>query len=168
MLAPAMTAVLYAFPASHPCATAERALQLKRVPYRRVDLIPIAHRLVQRVRFGAGYVPGVMFDDGARVAGSRAIVRALEQRVAAPALLPAGAEARARVERAEEWGEQVLQALVRRILWAALRRAPGAMESYTEGADLPSRRLWRGCSRRTSPACRSGSTARATGRCGRT
>jgi glutathione S-transferase len=137
MLAPAMTAVLYAIPASHPCATAERALQLKGIGYRRVEMIPIVHRLPQRIRFGTGTVPGVTFDDGARVVGSRAILRALEQRVAEPSLLPAARDARARVERAEEWGEQVLQPLVRRILWAGLRRAPGAIQSYTEGATLP-------------------------------
>ena len=132
-----MTAVLYAIPASHPCAAVERALQLKRIEYRRVELIPVAHRLPQHARFGTVSVPGVEFADGARVAGSRPIVRALEQRVPEPALLPADARARARVERAEEWGDQVLQALVRRILWAALRRMPGAIRSYTEGAKLP-------------------------------
>jgi glutathione S-transferase len=137
MLAPAMTAVLYAIPASHPCAAVERALQLKRVSYRRVERIPVVHRPVQHLRFGAGAVPAVTFEDGARVTGSRAIVRALEQRVAEPALLPAGAEARARVERAEEWGDQVLQRVVRRILWAALLRAPGAMLTYAEGAEQP-------------------------------
>jgi glutathione S-transferase len=132
-----MTAVLYAIPASHPCAAVEKALQLKRVPYRRCELIPVAHRLPQRLRFGAGSVPALEFPDGARVSGSRAIVRALEQRAPAPPLLPADGDARARVERAEEWGDQVLQAVVRRISWAALRRAPAALESYTEGAQLP-------------------------------
>jgi glutathione S-transferase len=132
-----MTAVLYALPASHPCAVVERAMQLKRIPYRRVELIPVAHKLPQRARFGAGTVPGVAFEDGARAIGSRPILRALEQRVAEPALLPAGDDLRARVERAEEWGDQVLQALVRRVVWAALRRAPGAIDGYAEGAKLP-------------------------------
>jgi glutathione S-transferase len=132
-----MTAVLYAIPASHPCATVERALQLKGVPYRRVELIPGVHVPLQQARFGARSVPGVTFDDGARVVGSRPIVRALEERVAEPPLLPAERELRARVERAEEWGDQVLQPLVRRVVWAALRREPSAIESYTEGARLP-------------------------------
>jgi len=132
-----MTAVLYAIPASHPCAAVERALQLKGVPYRRVDMIPVVHRLPQRLRFGAVSVPGVAFDDGERALGSRRIVRALEQRVADPPLLPADKELRARVERAEEWGEQVLQPLVRRVIWAALRRAPRAMRSYSDGVRLP-------------------------------
>ncbi len=131
-----MTAVLYAIPASHPCAAVERALQLKRVPYRRVELVPVAHQLPLRLRFGAGTVPGLEFDDGARVSGSRAILRALEVRAPEPALLPTHDD-EARVERAEEWGDQVLQPLVRRILWATLRRAPGALDSYLAGARLP-------------------------------
>lgn len=137
MLALAMTAVLYAIPSSHPCAATERALQLKRIAYRRVEMIPIVHRLAQRARFGTATVPGIAFDDGARVVGSRAIVRELEQRVAEPALLPADDELRAHVERAEEWGDQVLQPLVKRVMWAAVVRAPGVIQSYTEGAKLP-------------------------------
>jgi glutathione S-transferase len=132
-----MTAVLYAIPASHPCAAVERALQLKGMPYRRVELIPVLHRPLQRLRFGAGSVPGIEFGDGERVSGSRAIVRALEARVAEPPLLPADEEQRARVARAEEWGDQVLQPLARRVVWAAVRRRPGTIMRYTEGAQLP-------------------------------
>jgi glutathione S-transferase len=132
-----MTAVLYAIPASHPCAAVERALQLKDVPYRRVELIPVLHRPVQRLRFKSGLVPGLEFADGERLSGSRTILRALEARVAEPALVPAGDAARAAVERAEEWGDQVLQPLVRRVTWAAVRRDPGTMMRYSEGAQLP-------------------------------
>jgi glutathione S-transferase len=130
-------ATLYAIPASHPCAAVERALQLKAIGYRRVELIPVAHRLVQRLRFGTATVPVLVLPDGAQVAGSRPIVRALEERVPAPPLLPAGREERARVERAEEWGDEVLQPLARRLIWASLRRDPGALMSYAEGARLP-------------------------------
>jgi glutathione S-transferase len=132
-----MSAVLYAIPASHPCAAVERALQLKGMPYRRVELIPVAHKLPQRLRFGAPRVPGIVFDDGERMSGSRPILRELDRRVPEPALLPAAGEARTNVGRAEEWGDQVLQPLARRIVWAALRRKPGALMSYCEGAELP-------------------------------
>ena len=132
-----MAAVLYAFPASHPSAAVERALQLKGMPYRRVELIPVAHKLPQRLRFGTSSVPGVAFDDGKRVSGSRAILRELEQRMPEPALLPSDRDARARVERAEEWGDQVLQPVARRVVWAGLRRATGAVMSYSAGAKLP-------------------------------
>jgi glutathione S-transferase len=132
-----VTAVLYASPASHPCAVAERALQIKGVDYRRVDEIPVLHRLLQRARFGIWTVPGVVFDDGSRVGGSRAIVRALDERVPEPPLLPAEREARADVERAEEWGDQVLQPLARRVALTALSRAPRAVAGYLEDAHLP-------------------------------
>jgi glutathione S-transferase len=132
-----MPAVLYAIPASHPCAVVERALQLKGLDYRRVELVPVAHKLAQRARFGASTVPGVVFEDGEREIGSRRIVRALERRVASPPLLPCDDERRARVERAEEWGDQVLQPLARRVVWAAVSRSPRATASYLEGAKLP-------------------------------
>jgi glutathione S-transferase len=132
-----MTAVLYAIPASHPCAAVERALQLKGIAYRRVEMIPVAHRAAQLARFGTRTVPGLELEDGTRVAGSRPILRELEARVPAPALLPADERERARVELAEEWGDEVLQPLARRLVWAGLRRKPGAVTSYGEGAELP-------------------------------
>ena len=132
-----MTAKLYAIPASHPCAAIELALRLKRVPYERVDLLPVVAKLQQHRRFGDGTVPGVVFDDGERVLGSRAIVRALEQRAPVPPLLPLNGRARRRVEEAERWGDEVLQPLARRLVWAALRRRPALMMAYSEDADLP-------------------------------
>ena len=130
-----MAATLYAVPASHPCACVERALQLKGVAYRRFDWLPVAHKPIQLAMFGGGTVPGLVLD-GRRVLGSRAAVRALEEVAPAPALLPDGEKERKPIELAEEWGDEVLQPLVRRVLWAALRRAPGAMPSYGEGSGL--------------------------------
>jgi glutathione S-transferase len=132
-----MTAVLYAIPASHPCAAVEKALQLKEIPYRRVEMIPVLSRVPQRLRFGARSVPAIVFPDGQRLSGSRTIMRALDERRPQPPLLPPDGGARASVERAEEWGDQVLQPLARRVIWAALRRSPGATASYSEGARLP-------------------------------
>jgi glutathione S-transferase len=132
-----VTVVLYATPASHPCAAAERALQVKGLDYRRVDQIPVLHWPLQRSRFGIRTVPGVVFADGTPVGGSRAIMRALDERAPEPRLLPADAEERARVERAEEWGDQVLQPIARRVALTAVSRAPRAAASYVEGAHLP-------------------------------
>jgi glutathione S-transferase len=132
-----MTAVLYAVPGSHPCAVVAKALELKGIPYRRVDMIPVLHRVPARLRFGAGSVPALALGDGTTVTGSRAILRALEERVAQPALLPADKDLRTRVERAEQWGDQVLQPLARRVTWAALARAPKAIPTYTGEAKLP-------------------------------
>ena len=132
-----MTATLYAVPASHPCAAIELALQLKGVPYERVDLLPVTAKLQQRRRFGGPTVPGVVFADGEHVLGSRAIVRELEHRAPEPPLLPLNGRARREVEDAERWGDEVLQPLGRRLTWASLRRRPALVMSYSEGADLP-------------------------------
>ena len=133
-----MTAVLFALPASHPCAAVERALQLKDVPYRRKDSIPVLHRLEQYARFHVATVPTITFDDGSKLTGSTAIMRALDVRVPEPLLFPTDEEHRIGVKRAEEWGDQVLQPLVRRILWASLRRASSdVMMSYAADSKLP-------------------------------
>jgi glutathione S-transferase len=132
-----LTATLYAIPASHPCAAIELALRLKEMPYERVDLLPVIAKALQLRRFGGGTVPGVVFDDGERVLGSRAILRALEHRAPDPPLLPLDGRARRSVEDAERWGDEVLQPLARRVVWAALRRRPALMMDYSDGADLP-------------------------------
>jgi glutathione S-transferase len=132
-----MAAILYVVPASHPCAAIERALQAKGIDYRRVDLVPVFHKLHQLARFrGGSTVPGIVFDDGTKLLGSRAILRELERRVPEPALLPEDPEARKRVEQVEAWGDEMLQGLVRRVLWTALRRNTGALKSYSEGSKL--------------------------------
>ena len=130
-------ATLYALPASHPSAAVEVALRLKGVDYRRVDMIPVASKLQQWQRFRGTTVPGIEFDDGEKVLGSREILRALEHRAPEPRLLPADARVRRGVEEAERWGDEVLQPLARRLAWAALVRDPSSMMSFAEGADLP-------------------------------
>lgn len=122
---------LYVMPGSHPCATVEAALGLKRLEYRRRDLMPIVSKLVGRVRFGATTVPGLVVGDGPRgseaIGGSRAILRWLDDAVPEPALLPADPDARARLLEIEAWGDDVLQSAVRRIINRALARRPSAM-----------------------------------------
>lgn len=130
-----MAATLYAVPASHPCACVERALQLKAIDYRRIDMPPVAHKLVQKALFGGSTVPGLVLD-GRRILGSLHIIRALEERVPEPPLLPADPKERKSVQLAEGWGDEVLQPLVRRVIWSALRRAPAAIPPYSEGSKL--------------------------------
>ena len=132
-----MPATLYALPASHPCAAIEVALRLKEVPYERVDMLPIVAKLQQRRRFGGPTVPAVAFEDGERVLGSREIVRSLEHRAPDPPLLPEDGRERRAVEQAERWGDEVLQPIVRRVVWAALVRRPAAMMDYSARARLP-------------------------------
>jgi glutathione S-transferase len=110
---------LYVVHGSHPCAAVERALELKGLAFRRIELPPPLHAPIQRVRFGARTVPAMRLDDGE------------------PALWPADPERRALVERAEEWGNEVYQPIARRLLWGAIRRCPQALVSYSEGSRIP-------------------------------
>jgi glutathione S-transferase len=128
---------LYVVPASHPCAAVELALKRKGLAYRRVDLPPVLHAVHQRLAFGRRTVPALKLGTGERVVGSRAIMRVLDGLEPEPPLLPADAAQRARVEAAEAWGDEVLQGLVRRLVYAGFRRSPDAMLSYGEDADLP-------------------------------
>lgn len=132
-----MFAKLYVVQGSHPCATAERALALKGLSYQRVELVELAHMPLQRLRFGAPTVPGMVFEDGEKVLGSRAIVHRLDERVANPPLFPSDPHERARVEELERWGDEKLQSLARRICWATFRHNGRPMPSYVEGSKWP-------------------------------
>ncbi len=131
-----MSATLYALPGSHPCAAVETALQMKSIPYRRVDMLPLAQLAAGPVLYRGITVPGMRLD-GSKIVGSRAIMRRLDQIQPEPPLLPAQDAARARVLEAERWGDEVLQSAVRRLLDAGFVRAPRAMEGYAADAHLP-------------------------------
>ena len=132
-----MALKLFVVHGSHPCATVQRALELKGIEHDVVELPPPLHAPVQRVLFGARTVPAVRFDDGEKLSGSRAILARLDELAPEPALLPSDPEARAAVLRAEEWGDEVLQPIARRLLWPAIKRNPGALASYSEHSKLP-------------------------------
>lgn len=122
-----MPARLYVVPASHPSAAAAKALEIKGIPFETVNLVPVFHKAHQKVRFGgAGTVPGLVLEDGRKVLGSRAIVRELDVMRPEPRL---GSDD-VRVNEAEEWGDEVLQPLVRRVIWQALSRDPAAQLAY--------------------------------------
>lgn len=128
-----MPARLYMVPASHPSYAAMKALEIKGIPFEPVFLVPLFHKAHQKARFGGrGTVPGVIFEDGRRVMGSRAIVRAVEGMRPDPPLLRDDH----RVTEAEAWGDEVLQPLVRRVLWTALANDSKAQLSYAEGVRL--------------------------------
>ena len=118
---------------SHPCATVARALELKGVPYRTLELPPPLHAAVQRARFGARTVPGLRLD-GEKVQGSRAILRRLDELHPDAPLYPSDSEARGRVEEAERWGDEVLQSVARRLSWQVISRRPAVMASYARGS----------------------------------
>jgi glutathione S-transferase len=89
------------------------------------------------VLFGARTVPAVRFDDGEKVSGSRAILARLDELAPDPPLLPSDPEVRAEVLRAEEWGEEVLQPIARRLLWPALTAVPRRWPATRRGRGCP-------------------------------
>ena len=132
-----MAATLYAVPASHPCAAIEKALQLKGIEYRRVDIPPVAHKAVLYALFGRATVPGLVLD-GEKVIGSREIVRTLDERVPEPPLLPADEKERKSVESRRGVGRRGPAAAraARRSGWRC-GASPAALPSYGEGSRLP-------------------------------
>jgi glutathione S-transferase len=132
-----MEARLYVVHGSHPCATVAKALEIKGVPFKTVELPPPMHAAIQRIRFGARTVPGLRLDDGEKVSGSRPILRRLEELRPEPPLYPADPDARAKAEEAERWGEQVFQPIPRRLIWLAVKRNPAVLVSYSEHSKLP-------------------------------
>lgn len=127
---------LYVVHGSHPCATVERAMQLKQLPYSIVEFPPPMHMAAMKLMFGERTVPAVKID-GEKLCGSRAIMHRLEELAPEPRLYPEDAAERARVEELETWGDEVLQSLARRILWPTFKAAPEIMATYSDGSKLP-------------------------------
>jgi glutathione S-transferase len=128
---------LYVLPGSHPCAAVEAAFRMKGIDFERVDLLPLSQMLAGPLLYGGRTVPGLRLR-GERLVGSRAILRRLDQLVPEPALLPPPQEAaHGQVLEAERWGDEVLQSVPRRLIYAAFLRNPAAMESYAADARLP-------------------------------
>jgi glutathione S-transferase len=118
---------LHVLPPSHPCMTAIKALELKRLEFERVDLAPGAHIEEMTRIYGARTVPGMLVD-GEPVHGSRAILARLEELVPDPPLYPADkADA---VREAERWGDEELQDLGRRMPWGSLHFRPEALGTF--------------------------------------
>ena len=128
---------LYVVHSSHPSETVKKALALKGIPYKTVELLIPTHVPLQLLRFRRRTVPALKLDGGEKIVGSRPILRRLDELVADPPLLPADDGARDAVLEAERWGDELLQPLTRRIAWAALKRRPTAIPSYQEASQLP-------------------------------
>ncbi|MCW3040193.1 MAG: glutathione S-transferase [Solirubrobacterales bacterium] len=135
-LAP-LPAKLYVVHGSHPCNTVAKALELKGIAFRKVEIPPPGQVVAVRLMFPGRTVPAIRFEDGRKLQGSRAILAELDRLVPEPALLPADPAAAARVLEAERWGDEVLQPLARRILWPTLRDNASAAPSFGEGGQLP-------------------------------
>jgi glutathione S-transferase len=127
---------LYVIPGSHPSMAARLMLEHKGIEYRRVDLMPVISKAaLKALRFPGITVPALRID-GRRIQGSTRIARELDRLRPEPPLLPGDPERRAAVEEAERWGDEVLQAMTRRILWNAINRDRSSIGTYAEGARL--------------------------------
>jgi glutathione S-transferase len=129
-------AKLYVIPGSHPSWAVAKMLERKGIDYKRVDLMPVISRgVLKAMRFPGVTIPSLRLD-GRKLTGSREISRALDEFQPDPPLFPADANARARVEEAEAWGEKTLSDGIRRILWNAVKRDRPSLRTFLEGARI--------------------------------
>jgi glutathione S-transferase len=127
---------LFVIPASHPAISAQLMLAHKGIAYKRTDLMPGIHQAaLKALRFPARTVPAMKID-GRKVQGSREIARELDRIQPDPPLFPSDPEQRTAVEVAERFGDEDLQAPIRRILWNAIKRDHSPLRSYSEGAKI--------------------------------
>jgi glutathione S-transferase len=131
-----MGVTLFGVPASHPSLAAELMLRQKRIGYRRIDLVSVAHRGLLRVLGFPGITVPALLLDGERVQGTREIAAALDTRRPEPPLFPQDPALRRAVEEAEAWGDQAYQPVARRLAWGALKRDHSTIRTYLEGARL--------------------------------
>ena len=144
---------LYVIPGSHACRAAMLMLARKRVPHTLVALPTGVHPLIVRLLGFPGHAQPIRSVDGhahaalalldrlgtvpalavgeERVQTNRRIARFLDATVPDPPLFPAGDDARAAVEEAEAWGDDVLQMASRRLALAAAAR--GLDQLYDRG-----------------------------------
>jgi glutathione S-transferase len=119
-----VTVALYWMAISHPSQAVRRMLDLKGVDYELVDVRPGSQRVHLRLAgFRGGTVPALKLD-WRRIQGSREISKELEARWPEPALFPRDPEQRARVEKAERWGEEEFQPIPRRVFRFAVANDP--------------------------------------------
>ena len=108
-------------------------LELKGIPFRRVNLVPGLHRVYVRLRgFPGDRVPAVRFPDGTRAQGTRPLARALDAISPEPRLVPDDP----RVEEAERWGDEVLQQWARRMVVDAGIRDPSLLHDHGNSGRL--------------------------------
>jgi glutathione S-transferase len=127
---PALT--LHVIPGSHPCRTAEAALDHKGLEYERVVLMPGPHVEVMEGLYGSGRttVPGLMVGDQP-VHGSPAVLAKLDEIEPLPPLYP---EPKAdAIREAERWADEELQDLGRWFTWGAFHFRPERAATFAGG-----------------------------------
>ena len=111
-------AKLYVIPGSHPSRTATAMLELKGIPYKRVDLMPVISKGALRAAGFPGITVPALKIDGRKVQGSREIARELDRTTPEPPLFPADPAASGRGRAGRGMGRR----------GPAGDRAPGALE----------------------------------------
>ncbi len=129
-----MEAAVYGVPGSHPVKAALLMLDHKGIRAKRIDLPNVLHRPVLRaLGFPGSTVPAVKLA-GRKLQTTRVLARALEEASPAPPLYPSDPPLRARVEEAERWGDEVLQAVPRRLSFSSpIRRRRSDFVDFFEG-----------------------------------
>ncbi len=145
-----MQATLFSIPPSHPALAAKLMLRHVGLDHRVVELPPGLHPPVLRARgFPRGTVPAMILD-GRKIQGTTAISRALDELFPGK-LFPTDADARARVEEAEAWGEREFQPVPRRIFRWVLARDADARAALARESKMPLANLQ---ARATAPLAR--------------
>lgn len=116
---------------SHPCVTVQKALELKGIEYRTVEVLPGVQPLLKPF-FGGRTVPALRFSDGTKVQGSRAILAELDKRQPEPPLYGSP-----EILEAERWGDEHYQGTPRAILWPALAGHGEVLHAFQAGSKLP-------------------------------
>ena len=131
-----MRATLFGIASSHPSLAGQLMLEHKGIEYRRFDLVPGAHRAILRaLGFPGKTVPAVKLG-GAKVQGTTEIALALDALVPERPLFPRDPERRREVEQAEDWGNEVLQPVPRRLVWNGVGHDRSTLGTYLEDAKL--------------------------------
>ena len=107
-------------------------LDRKGIPFKRVDLMPVISKgVLKALRFDGITVPALKID-GKRIQGSREIARELDRVRPEPPLFPSDPDARAKVEEAERWGDEVFQGQAASHHLVGAEAQPRPLASYSE------------------------------------
>ncbi|MFL5844486.1 MAG: glutathione S-transferase family protein [Solirubrobacteraceae bacterium] len=132
-------ATLYTLAISHPGLAVIGMLSHAGVEHDVVELWPGTHPVALRLRGFAGPTVPALRWGSRRLQNSREIARLIDQQVPTRPLFPRAGPDRARVERAEAWGEETFQELPRRIFRFVAAQSPAVRRwlAATAGVPLP-------------------------------
>lgn len=115
---------LHQFPHSHYNEKARWALDFKSVPHKRISYLPGPHAAAMRKLAGTTETP-VLKIGGLVIAGSAAIIDALEANYSDPPLYPADPEQRREALALQSWFDEEVGPGIRRALFAELTQELG-------------------------------------------